>query len=70
VWAALELVLGEPQPFKGLEVHEVEAVATIHECFSDPRYLNQRVNSEGKPSSLRGAIQVVRLIKSDQGFTL
>jgi hypothetical protein len=35
VWAALELVLGESQSLKGVQVHEVEAVATILECFGE-----------------------------------
>jgi hypothetical protein len=30
VWASLELVLGEPQSLKGVEVHEVEAATPIH----------------------------------------
>jgi hypothetical protein len=35
VCASLELVLGEHQPLKGVEVHEVEAVAPIHEGLSE-----------------------------------
>jgi hypothetical protein len=36
VWAALELVMDKPHPLKGLEVHEVEATASIHEGLSEP----------------------------------
>jgi hypothetical protein len=44
MWAALELVLGKPHPLKGVEVHEVEAAAPIHEGFGEPGRPNQRVD--------------------------
>jgi hypothetical protein len=47
VWAALELVLDEPQSLKGVKVYEVEATAPIHEGLSEPGCPNQRVNNEG-----------------------
>jgi hypothetical protein len=68
VWATLELVLGEPQPLKGVEVHEVEVAASIHEGLSKPGLPDQRIDIEGKPPRLRDAIQVVHLVKSDLGF--
>jgi hypothetical protein len=40
VWAALELVTGKPQPLKGVEVHEVAAIAPIHEGLSEPGSLD------------------------------
>jgi hypothetical protein len=36
VWAALELVTWKPQPLKGVEVHEVEDTAPIHEGLGKP----------------------------------
>jgi hypothetical protein len=68
VWATLELVTGMPQPLKGVEVHEVEAVAPIHEGLSDPGRPDQWIDNEGKPPRHRDAIQVVRSVKSDQGL--
>jgi hypothetical protein len=47
MWAALELVLGMPQPLEGIEVHEGEATAPIHEGFGEPGHPDQRVNYEG-----------------------
>jgi hypothetical protein len=70
VWAALELILGEPQPLKGVEVHEVEATAPIHEGLSELGCPDQRVDNAGEPSWLRDAIWVVRPIKSDRGLKL
>jgi hypothetical protein len=67
MWAALELTPGKPQPFEGVEVHEVEATARIHESFGDLGCPHQRVNYEGKPSRLGDTIRVIRLIKSDRG---
>jgi hypothetical protein len=68
VWAALELVTGKPQPLKGVEVHEVAAIAPIHEGLSEPGSLDQQVDNERKPPRLRDDIWVVRLVKSDQGL--
>jgi hypothetical protein len=68
VWPALELVPSEPQCLKSVEVHEVEAAAPIHESLSEPGCPNQRVDNEGKPPSLRDAVRVVHLVKSDRGF--
>jgi hypothetical protein len=34
MWSALELVLGKP--FDGVEVHEVDVVASINESFGEP----------------------------------
>jgi hypothetical protein len=62
VWAALELVPGESQPLKGVEVHEIEAAAPIHEGLSEPSCPDQRVDDEGKPPWLRDAIRVIRLV--------
>jgi hypothetical protein len=59
VWAALELVLGQPQSLKGVEVLEVEATAAIHEGLSEPSCTDQWVNDEGKPPWLGDTIQVV-----------
>jgi hypothetical protein len=70
VWAALELVTGKPQPLKGVEVHEVEAAASIHEGLSEPGRPDQRVNNEGKPPQLwmlsRWSIQSKVIGDSDQ----
>jgi hypothetical protein len=49
VWAAFELVIGKPSPLKGVEVHELEVVASVHEGLSEPGRPDQRVNNEGKP---------------------
>jgi hypothetical protein len=49
LWAALELVLGESQSLKGVEVHEVEATTHIHEYFGQLGHSDQRVNDKGKP---------------------
>jgi hypothetical protein len=49
VWDALELVLSEPQPLKGIEVHEVEDAAPVHEGLGETGCPNQRLNDEGKP---------------------
>jgi hypothetical protein len=49
VWAALELVMGKPQPLKDIEVHEVEVAASIHEGLSELGHPNQQVDNEGKP---------------------
>jgi hypothetical protein len=49
VWAALELVLGEPQPLKAIEVHEVEVAALVHEGLGESGCPDQRVDYEGKP---------------------
>jgi hypothetical protein len=68
VWAALELVTGKPQPLKGVEVHEVEAAASIHEGLSEPGRPDQRVDNEGKSPRFGDAIRVVRSIKSDRGL--
>jgi hypothetical protein len=68
VWAALELVLGESQSLKGIEAHEVEATAPIHECFGEPGHPVQRVDDKGKPLCLGDAIRVVRSVKSDWGL--
>jgi hypothetical protein len=70
VWAVLKLILGEPQSLKGVEVHEVEVVAPVHEGLSELGCPNQRVDNEGKPPWLRDAARVVHLVKSDQGFEL
>jgi hypothetical protein len=63
VWATLELVTGEPQPLKGVEVHEVEAAASFHEGLSEPGRPDQWVDNEGKPPQLGNAIRVVRWSK-------
>jgi hypothetical protein len=68
VWAALELVLGEPQSHKGVEVHEVEAAGPVHEGLSEPCCPDQWVDNERKPPWLRDTIWVVRLVESDRGF--
>jgi hypothetical protein len=68
VWTTLELVLGESQSLKGVEVHEVEVIAPIQECFGEPGHPDQQVDYKGKPPWLREAIWVVRPIKSDWGF--
>jgi hypothetical protein len=70
VWAALKLILGEPQSLKGVEVHEVEVVAPVHEGLSELGCPNQWVDNEEKPPWLRDAARVVHLVKSDQGFKL
>jgi hypothetical protein len=49
VRAALELIRGKPQTLKGIKVHEVEAVAPVHEGLGKPGCPGQRVNDEGKP---------------------
>jgi hypothetical protein len=36
VRATSELVLGKPQPLKGVEVHDVESANPIHEGFGEP----------------------------------
>jgi hypothetical protein len=38
MWATLELVMGKPQPHKGVKIHEVEATAPIHEGFDEPSH--------------------------------
>jgi hypothetical protein len=66
--AALELIPGESQSVKGVGVHEVEAIAPIHEDFGEPGHPNQWVNYEGKPSWLGDTVWVVHSIKGDQGI--
>jgi hypothetical protein len=36
VWAAMELVLGEPQPLKGIKVPKVDVAALAHEGLGEP----------------------------------
>jgi hypothetical protein len=43
---------GQPQPFEGVKVHEVEATASIHEGLGKSRRPDQRVDHEGKPPRL------------------
>jgi hypothetical protein len=64
----LELVMSEPQPLKGIEVHEVEATAHVHEGFGETCHPDQWVDYEGKPSRLGDVIWVICLIKSDWGL--
>jgi hypothetical protein len=52
------------QPLVGVEVHEVEATASIHEGLSEPGHPDQRINYEGEPSRLRGSIQVITVLTS------
>jgi hypothetical protein len=70
VWAALELVLGEPQPLKGIEVHEVGAAAPIHEGLGEPGSPDQRADDEGNLPGLgllsRWSVQSKVIIDSDQ----
>jgi hypothetical protein len=68
VWAALELVPGEPRPLKGVKVHEIKATAPIHEGITESGCPNKWVDNEGGPSRLRDAIWVVRLVKIVWGF--
>jgi hypothetical protein len=68
VWAALEFVLGKPQSLKGIEVHEVEAAAPVHEGLGEPGCPDQWVDDEGIPSWLGDAIRVVRPVESDRRF--
>jgi hypothetical protein len=49
LWAALKLVTDKPHPLKGVDVHEVEATASIYEGLSESGHPDQRVNNEGKP---------------------
>jgi hypothetical protein len=66
VWADLNLVLGKPQSLKGIEVHDIEVAARIHEGLGELGCPNQRVGDEGKPLWLRYSIWVVHLVESDQ----
>jgi hypothetical protein len=68
VWAALELVADKPQPLEGVEGHEVEATAPIHEGLGESSHPDQLINYEGKPPRLWDAFRVVRPVKSDQRF--
>jgi hypothetical protein len=68
VWVGLELVLGKAQHLKGIEVHEVEAAAPVHEGIGEPCCTDQRVNDEGKPPWLGDAIRVIRSVESDRRF--
>jgi hypothetical protein len=68
VWTDLELIPGKSQSIKGVEVHEVEAAAPIHEGFGEPGRPDQRINYEGKPFGLGDTIWVIHLIKSDRGL--
>jgi hypothetical protein len=68
VRAAFELVASKPQPLKGIEVHEVEATAPIHEGLGESGCADQWVDYEGKPPQLRDAIRMVRSVKSDRGL--
>jgi hypothetical protein len=47
VWATLELVTGKPQPLKGVEVHEVEAAAPIHEGLNELGHPDRQIDNEG-----------------------
>jgi hypothetical protein len=40
VWAALELIPSEPQPFDGVEVYEVEDTAPVHEGLGESGHLD------------------------------
>jgi hypothetical protein len=60
--------MSKPQPIKGIEVHEVEPGAPVHEGFDEPCHPNYWADYERKPSQLGDAIQVIRLIKSDRGL--
>jgi hypothetical protein len=60
--------MDKPHPLKGLEVHEVEATASIHAGLSEPGHPDQWVDNEGKPPRLGDAIRVVHSVKSDRGL--
>jgi hypothetical protein len=49
-------------------VQEDEAIAPIHEGFSELGHFDYRVDCEGKSPWLLGTIWVIRLIKSDRGL--
>jgi hypothetical protein len=68
VWAAFELVPDQPYPFEGVEVHEDEATAPIHEGFSELGHFDLRVDYEGKSPWLLDTIRVIHPIKSDRGL--
>jgi hypothetical protein len=59
------VVTGKPQPFKGAEVHEVEAATPIHVGLGEPSRPNQRVDYEGKPPWLGDPIRMIHSIKGD-----
>jgi hypothetical protein len=66
----LEWIPSESQPLEGVEVHEVETAAPIHEGFGELGRPDQWINYEGKPSRLGDTIWVVRPIESDWGHGL
>jgi hypothetical protein len=66
--AILELIPGEPQPFEGVEVHEVETTAPIHEGLGESGCPDQWVDYEGELSRLGNTVQVIRPIESDWGL--
>jgi hypothetical protein len=68
MWAALKLILGKPQPFEGVKLHEVEAASPIHETFGELGHPDQWVDYEGKPSKLGDTVRVIHSIKSDWGL--
>jgi hypothetical protein len=63
VWAALELISGKSQSVEGVEVHEVEAAAPIHEGFGEPGHPDQQIDYEEKPSRHGDTVQGVYLSK-------
>jgi hypothetical protein len=68
MWATLELIPGERQPFNSVKLNEVEPTAPIHKRLGEPGHPDQWVDYEGDPSRLGDTVWVIWSIESDWGL--